>query len=743
MQGALKSRVRRPLSPGLSGELTPRRLARGLSAGVLLYFLEIIVIISFAALIFSGRLAGHLPAGLSMLIVGEMVLCAVVAVLSSYAGSIATVQDTSCVMIAIVMAAIVAHLPAGSSAAQQFATATLLLVGTTVATGLCFLLLGIFKLGGLVRFLPYPVMGGFLAGTGWLLAAGGLGVMTDSPLTAAMFQPSHLPHWLPGAILGAAMLLATARVANPLVLPGLVVGSVVLFYAGAWLTGTPLSRLSAGGWLLGPFPASSQWQFPLDPAMVSQVNWSVLLEQAPGATPILVVSVISLLLNVGGLELLIKRDIDLNRELVITGLSNLGAGLVGSPVGFHALSVSGLNHTLSGGRRMPGLIACLLLGLTALVGTAALGNVPRLVVGALLVFLGLGFLFEWVYQAWFKFPRMDFLIVVLILAVIAFRGFLEGIIIGLVLTIVLFVVNYSRIDVVYHALSGLTFRSRVRRSRAQQEILDRYGDQLYILALHGYIFFGTANTLFEHFRARVGRDDRPRVRFAALDFARVTGLDSTALLSFSKMLQLAQDQGTTVVFTGLHGHVYEQFLNGGYGEQAATRIFPDLDRGVEWCESQLIAVQQVGNDEGKSLKEMLTALAPSSEAVDRLAGYLSRAELAAGERLITQGDAADAVFFIESGQVSAYLESPDHEPVRLETMRGGRVVGELAFYLHSTRTAAVVVDEQATVYSLSLAQLDRIERTDPDAAKAFHQIIARLLADRVVHLMRTVDALQN
>jgi SulP family sulfate permease len=48
----------------------------------------------------------------------------------------------------------------------------------TVLTGIAFLLLGYFKLGNLVRFIPYPVMGGFLAATGWLLFKGGLQVST-------------------------------------------------------------------------------------------------------------------------------------------------------------------------------------------------------------------------------------------------------------------------------------------------------------------------------------------------------------------------------------------------------------------------------------------------------------------------------------------------------------------------------------------------------------------------------------
>jgi SulP family sulfate permease len=233
------------------------------------------------------------------------------------------------------------------------------------------------------------------------------------------------------------------------------------------------------------------------------------------------------------------------------------------------------------------------------------------------------------------------------------------------------------------------------------------------------------------------------VHFAALDFAQVTGLDSTGLLSFSKMLGLAREEGITVALTGLQGGVREQFLKDGLAAHPNARLFPDLDRGVEWCESQIIAAKGATEEERKNLTQVLAALGPAPADLDRLVSYMRRVELAAGERLIEQGDAADVVFFIESGQVSAYLETTGREPVRLETMRGGRVVGELGFYLHITRTASVVADEPTTVYSLSLEQLDWIERTDPTAARIFHHLIALLLADRVVHLIRTVDALQK
>jgi SulP family sulfate permease len=70
-------------------------------------------------------------------------------------------------------------------------------------------------------------------------------------------------------------------------------------------------------------------------------------------------------------------------------------------------------------------------------------------------------------------------------------------------------------------------------------------------------------------------------------------------------------------------------------------------------------------------------------------------------------------------------------------------VGELGFYLDRRRTAAVIADEPSCVYRITRHDLRRLEQENPDAASAFHLIIARLLSERVVHLIDTVDALQR
>jgi SulP family sulfate permease len=326
----------------------------------------------------------------------------------------------------------------------------------------------------------------------------------------------------------------------------------------------------------------------------------------------------------------------------------------------------------------------------------------------------------------------------MILAVIATVGFLPGVLIGIIATVTMFVVSYSRTSVVKHELSGSTFKSRVTRNPEDRALLEAVGDQAYFLQLQGFIFFGTAYGLLEQVRARVRAMP---TRYVVIDFRQVIGLDSTALLSFDKMRQLARENGITLVLSTLSPKLRQQFDHGGLAEEPGVlRYATDLDRAAEWCEDQICAVNAADLTE-QTLAGYLQDIVPGP-ATARLVGYLEQAEVAAGEYLIRQGEESDHLFFVESGQVTAQLEPPDAAPMRLETMQGGRTVGELGFYLGTRRSAAVVADRPSVVYRLSQEALARIEKDDPEAAYAFHRVIVHLLGERVLHLVRAVDALQ-
>lgn len=159
----------------IKDELKPESLLPGITSGVLIGVQEIVFGLSVASLIFSGELTPYFSRGVGIAIFTAAVLLIGISLTSRVPRAIGGLQDVSAAILAVIISGVVAAQPL--SAENQFATIVGAIVLTTLLTGIVFLSLGTFRLGQLVRFIPYPVIGGFLAGTGWLLALGSFGVM--------------------------------------------------------------------------------------------------------------------------------------------------------------------------------------------------------------------------------------------------------------------------------------------------------------------------------------------------------------------------------------------------------------------------------------------------------------------------------------------------------------------------------------------------------------------------------------
>ena len=763
--------TRENLAQSMAG-LRPQRILPGLAAGIVAGMITIVLEASLGALIFSGDLSSHVSSGIGLALFGTVMVGIIGALTSSMRGVVACSQDSPAAILAPMAAALAASVRASASSERAFATVAVAIALTSFLTGLIFLVLGVFRLGGLVRYVPYPVLGGFLAGTGWLLFQGGLGVMIDAPLSLSalpvLLQSDVWLRWVPGLVLAVLLLVVLRRYSHFLVIPAVLLAGMGLFYAALWLTGTSVAEVGAQGWLLGPFPRGGLWQ-PLGLSVLEQVEWPAVLRQAGTMGTVVIVSVISLLLNASGLELTMKQDVNLDRELWSTGLANVAAGLGGGPVGYASVSLSVLGHRLGAKSRLVGLVSSALCAVTLFFGAQVLSFFPKMLLGGLLLFLGLSFLVEWLYDAWFKLGWTDYSIIVLILAAIVFFGVLPGVGLGIILAVILFVVNYSRIAVVRHALSGANRRSNVDRPRLYRQLLREKGHWIYILELEGFIFFGTANRLLERVRGRVEDAQLPAPRFVVLDFRRVRGLDASAVLSFTRIRQLAQAKGFTLVFTHLSPSMERQLAEVlRCDEPGVCRTFVDLDHGLEWCEEQLIEVfREVGiGAKPRTVKEQLEQFLPHSErfsslraflaegeerkvkpgapepvGVVTLGTYLERMELDVGEVLVGQGELPGGLYFIERGGATVRLDLEGGRSARLRKMGPGTVVGEVGLYTGANATASVVVDQPSVVYCLSTDRLRRMEREDPALAAALHKFVAQLLGERLAGATDTIEAL--
>ncbi|MCU0723882.1 MAG: SulP family inorganic anion transporter, partial [Planctomycetes bacterium] len=592
------------LRSSIAAEFSPSRLLPSLTAGLVAGIIQISVGLSFAVLIFSGPLSSSVSLGISAILVGSLVLNVLIALLSSSAGMTAAPQDGPLAIAALLAAGVASALPAEEGkAAACTVLAALALV--SLLTGAAFWFFGRFHVGGVVRFLPYPVIGGFLAGTGWLILLGAFPVMTGKSVTlgsvAGFFTASEALRWAPGAAFGVALLLAKRRWHHFLVLPGALIGGVALFYAALLVSGHSVSEAASGGWLLEGIPSGILLAPPVL-ADLPSVRWAALLPQAGSLATIVGVGLLQFLLYVSALEVSLRRDIDLDRELRASGIANLAAGLLGGPPGFHWTSTTVLANAMGARSRLVGVFAALTCGAALLAGASFLPYVPKMVLGGLLIFLALSFLAEWLWIAGFKMPRSDGAIVLAILAVVGAVGFLEGVAIGLLAAVALFAVKYSRVDAVRAALDGSHFRSNRDRPPRYARILREKGESVAIFKLRGFLFFGTANSLLQKARQRALDPGRTPLRFAVFDFREVTGMDSSAVLAFLKLKHFAEAHALTLALAHVSGSFVRLLAKEGFAEGPGNAIvlFPDLDRAMEWCEDRVIETERAGAGEDAS-----------------------------------------------------------------------------------------------------------------------------------------------
>ena len=542
-----------------------------------------------------------------------------------------------------------------------------------------------------------------------------------------------LKRWVPALAFGVILLLAVRRVKKPLVIPIVLGIGIVLFAIGMLVTGSSIDAAKQGRWLLGPFETARLWQ-PWTLRALTGADWSAVPSQWAGILTAVFVATLAILFNISGTEVVLHRDLDTNRELRDAGVLNVVSGALGGIPAYHALSLSALAERMNVNARAAGLFAALVPLAAVVFGAAFLELIPRMIVGGVLVFLGLAFIVEWVWDMRRTLPPFEYAIVLVILATIIGQGFLPGVVVGLVLAGVLFAVNYGRIELVREVAFGETYHSNVDRPPSERAALEAMGDRVQILRVHGFLFFGTSNGLLERIRTRM---EATPLRFLVIDLRRVTGVDSSAVVSFVKVVHLAEAFGFELVLTGVSDQVRKQLERGGVVEsEGIVRFEPDLDRGLQRCEEGLL--------EG-AVAEPLVVVDGSS---DGLAGmppglrtYLERRELPEGTVLIRQDEQPDDVFVLESGRLSVETVTPEGTRMRLRTLRPGVVVGEMAMYTGVPRSADVVAETPSVVLRLSRESIERVEAADPALAAALHRWLATTLSERLDESLRAFDAL--
>ncbi|MEK6608703.1 MAG: SulP family inorganic anion transporter [Myxococcota bacterium] len=704
--------------------------------------------IAFGVTIFAPLGAGYAAEGALAGMIGATVL----GIVSPLLGGSQRLVTTPCAPAAAVMGALAAELVKSGDATSALG----IMVLVAALSGLLQLAYGLLGGGRIIKYIPYPVVSGYLSGVAVLILLkqfpGLLGLPSGAHFWESLASPGA---WQATSVAVGVVTMAATGLAPRLTkaVPAPIIGLAagVATYFGAGLLRPELLRLDGNAFVIGPVGGGGGSLL----AGLAQ-RGAALGRVGPGDLAALIVPALTLsaLLSIDTLKTCVIVDAltrtrhDSNRVLCAQGLGNFASALAGGVPGAGQMGATLVNVSSGGRTRLSGvLVGVFSLATIVLLGRLIAWIPVAALAGILLVVAWRMFDRSSFHLARHRATLLDFAVIAAVVAVAVGVSLIAASGVGFGLAILLFVREQMRASVVRRETLGSRMFSKQRRLPEEMAILEREGIQTDICELQGSLFFGTTDQLLTELD-----DDLKVRRYIILDMKRVQSVDYTAAHMLEQIAARLSERGGHLLFAGLPRdlptgqdlHSYFEHL--GVGKSSGTRFFGELDEALEWVEERLLAEARPGPpDEEKVLELHEIDLLREFEA-DTLAAVregVRERSCAAGEKLFATGDAGDEMFLIRRGKVRIVLPLDARTGHHLASFGRGDYFGEMAFLDRGGRSADAVAVAPTDLYVLSRARFDAVSHAHPvEGAKIFARI-ARALALRLRHTDAEVRALQG
>lgn len=697
--------------------------------------------IAFGVLVYTTLGPEYAGQGALVGILGAAALGPVAAMVGRTAGLI----SAPCAPSAAVLSALAAGLIAGHRgiALEPAAIPPLLALTALLSAGLQ-ILYGAIGGGRLIKFIPYPVVSGYMSGVGIIIALGQLpklfGLPKGTPLLHGLVSPD-LWKWQ-GLVVGLITILAVVIAPKitrkvPAAILGLVGG--ILSYFALGLISRPLLQLDNNPLVIGPIRTSGSF-FELILGRATS-----LLEINLASVQLIFVSALTLsvLLSIDTLKTCVVLDAltrnrhNSNRELTGQGIGNLAAFLCGGMPGAGTMGATLVNVT-SGGRTFRSgiiqgvfvILALLLLGkLIAWVPIGALAGI-LLVVAWRMFDRGMLKLLQ------HPSTRLDFAVILGVILVALTVDLIAASGAGVALAMLLFIRDQTRSSVIRRKRYLNQMSSKTRRVPAEREILNQYGDQGVFCELQGNLFFGTTDQLFTQLEP-----DLRTKRFVLLDMRRVQSMDYTAAHLFEQMQKQLAERNGRLLFSGMPSapveeRDFEKYLAqlGLVKEGEGVMISETLDGALEWMEERMLESAGVSKKDEEHLlevKEFNLFREFDERTLAGLAACMSERKVAQGERVFSQGEEGDEIFLVRRGSVRILLPLDGGKFHHLATVGRGNFFGEVAFLDRGARSAHVEAKVPTDLYVLSRARFNEHVWTDATIGAKVFARLALAIAKRL------------
>lgn len=619
-----------------------------------------------------------------------------------------------------------------------------MLMVVALLAGIFQILFGLIGLGKLIKYMPFPVVSGYLSGVGLYIIASQapkfLGLPQGSHIFEALKNPTT---WQWQSITVGLITIITMLYADKIFR---VIPAVIL-------------ALIAGGLAYGLLGIADPYLFiPNNPLVIGELGESgginflqmfvgrfqVLANFTLDDLYLLILPALTLaaLLSIDTLKTCIIIDSmthsfhNSNKELIAQGTGNITSSLIGGMSGSGTMGATMVNLSSGARSSLSGVIE----GVMAIISFVLLGSliawIPIAALAGILIVIGVRMIDTHSIKL-FKSRKtvFDFLIIVIVSLTALTVSLIAASGVGVVLAIILYITQQMGASVVYRKHDGTEIKSKIIRNREQEAFLLEHGEDFSIYELHGSLFFGTANQLYSMLQ-----DDLKHKKYIILDMKRVQTVDLTAAHILLQIKDILHDNDGYLLLSRLPhklptGDDLESYFNhvGLLKHLSPIKIFDDLDDAVEWVEDTTIHENLMDKAEEKLLELADFDLFKGRhlDTLEELQGLLESRSYHKGDIIYSEGSSNGEIFLIRRGSVRLMLPFPDRKSVHLSTLGQGNFFGEFSFLECSPHYTDSIANTDTDLYRISREAFDLFSEHHKKASLHFMQSLATVLAERL------------
>ncbi|KAJ3208908.1 hypothetical protein HDU82_001762 [Entophlyctis luteolus] len=708
--------------------------------------------------------------GVQMFLVSTIISMMTYTILSKFPGANGSMQIEIMPFLYLIVSTIEKRMLANAEAlsvpvSKEGVLATIMVAFSmsTVLTGIVFFALAHYKLGNIVQFFPRQVLIGCIGGIGWFLFITAVEITSRVHLEFSLqffidlLQPGALMVW--GSAVGLAITLKLLQrcIKLHLFVPLFYTAIPFVFYGIVFAAGLSLDALREAGFLFTvegeTLPYYTLWTYFNG---FHGVDWGSVFITVPIQVSLVFFALLHVPINIPALAASTNQDYDMNRELYCHGVSNFLSGLAGAPQNYLVYSNTLLVMRCGGDTRMAGALITIGSVILWIVGGDVIKFVPTIVVGCLIFHLGIDLLLESLVETLhMPISRLEYVTIVLIILVMGIFGFTEGIVFGIGLSVVFFVLEYARESVILDTFDASV--STVRRSIEQEEWLERMKGCVEGVKLYGFLFFGVISQVERHLDAVIEAPAKSvAVQFIILDFALVKGIDGIERLKVK-----AASNGIQVIFCNL-GKLHQTIMKSGSLAEPgtdATVVFDNVQIALEYCENELLLLAELPKmlpatpesaqapapadfetgvsrrrRRGDALEADNAVLAnifrDDPELADIVGSFVTLEDFAADTVVWDCGELVDSLIIVQTGSfvLREFFEGvgEDERITVTEKVVGsylpGSMVGEIEFFAGIKSTQQLMAVGESSAWCISGAKFKELTQKHPLRSVSFMQI---------------------